>query len=171
MSLFLILGLAHMAIEDALGLSLRKRRRKLRRLLLGGLRLLGLARLRDSSLRGGLGQWSPRSALATRSGVDEALYLRIMRSRSRRSSDDSREDFVKVRGKIVATRVDVDGGIEDFDVGSFLNPPLNPIFLIIKDGYVFFAKVVVFFSCVLEHSRFIFTLSIGGGGGVLMVTG
>ena len=59
---------------------------------------------------------SPRTSLAPRSGVDELFRLGIMGKRMRRSFDVAAEESVKVGGKGVAARVDVDRGGEGLDV-------------------------------------------------------
>ena len=94
-----------------------------------------------------------------------------MKSRSRRSRDDSIEDVIKVGGEAVPARVDVDGGTKGFDVNRLLNPSFDPIMLRGQDGNILFAKVVVIFASMLQHCRLVLPKSIGGSLGVLLEAG
>ena len=118
-----------------------------------------------------VGLLSPRPTLPTRRGVDAILDVGIMRSRRRRSSDNRREDRVKVGREGMAAWIDIDGWFECFDECRFHYPSLHPILLVAKDGDVFLSKVVTIFMSVLHHGRFIVAESVGSGGGVLFKTG
>ena len=118
-----------------------------------------------------VGLLSPRPTLPTRGGVDAILDVGIMGSRRRRSSDDRREDGVKVGREGMAAWIDIDRWFECFDECRFHYPSLHPILLVAKDGDVFLSKVVTIFMSVLHHGRFIVAESVGSGGGVLFKTG
>ena len=109
--------------------------------------------------------------MPTRRGVDAILDVGIMGSRRRRSSDDRREDGVKVGREGMAAWIDIDRWFECFDECRFHYPSLHPILLVAKDGDVFLSKVVTIFMSVLHHGRFIVAESVGSGGGVLFKTG
>ena len=118
-----------------------------------------------------VGLFSPWPTLPTRGGVDTILDVGIMGSRRRRSSDDRREDGVKVGREGMAAWIDIDRWFECFDKCRFHYPSLHPILLVAKDGDVFLSKVVTIFMSVLHHGRFIIAESVFGGGSVLFETG
>ena len=135
--------LALLSIPNSLRLALR-----LRLLRLLPLRLSSMLRRLSGGLRGGQ---IPRPALAARGRIDEPFDVSIVRGRSRRSSNYGVEDVVKVIGEVMTAWVDVDGGLELFDVYGFFDAPPDPILLRRKDGNIFLAKVVVVFARMLEH--------------------
>ena len=106
--------------------------------------------------------------MAMRQSVEYGLSVCIVRTRGRRSINGGLKNGVKVRGEIVAAGVDVDGGLECLDVKGFLDTPLDPVMLRCEDKNVFFAEVVAVLTSELEHGRFEFTKSIGGGGFMLL---
>ena len=98
--------------------------RQLRLLLHVGLRLL--FRLRGDS-RFGCRSILPRPALATRSCVDEVFNSGVVSRRRRRSRDDVAEDAVEVRGKFMATWIDVDGWGESLYIYGLFYTPFDPV--------------------------------------------
>ena len=70
----------------------------------------------------------------------------------------------------MATRVDVDGRIEDFDAKCLEYPPFNPILFPTENGCILQTEMVAIFPSVLEHGRFIVAKSIGRGGEMLLET-
>ena len=77
--------------------------------------------------------------MPARGCVDEGLSFRVMRCWSGRDDDDIFEDFVKMSGKVMPAWVNIDGGVESFDVKGLLYAPFFPIILRSQD-YVFFPK-------------------------------
>ncbi len=71
----------------------------------------------------------------------------------------------------MAAGIDVDGWGQGLDVDGFLDPPPDPVLLRSKDGDTLFPEVVMVVASVLEHGRFVFPQSVGGGGSVLLETG
>ena len=55
-------------------------------------------------------------------------------------------------GKMVATRVDVDGGRKGFDVYGLRNPSFHPVLFVAENGDILSAEVVVMVARVLQHS-------------------
>merc|ERR1712228_855896 len=78
--------------------------------------------------------------------VCKQFGLRIMGSR--RSGDDRAEYGVKVRGETMAARVNIDGGIEGFDVNC-------PVMLRGQDGDILLAKMMAIFASMLQHCRLV----------------
>ena len=89
--------------------------------------------------------------MPTRGGVNAILDVRIVRSRRRRSSNDRREDRVKVGREGMAAWVNIDRWLKCFDECRFHNPSLDPILLIAEDGDVFLTEVVTMVMGVLHH--------------------
>ena len=63
----------------------------------------------------------------------------------------------------MATRVDVNGRIKDFDAKCLKYPPFDPILFPTENGCILQAEMVAIFPSVLEHGRFVFALGIHGG--------
>ena len=57
-----------------------------------------------------------------------------------------------MRGECVASWVNVDGRVKGPDANSFLNAPPDPVLLRGKDGNIFFSKVVLVISGMMQHS-------------------
>ena len=69
----------------------------------------------------------PWPALATRGCVDEVFNSGVVSRRRRRSRDDVAEDAVEVRGKFMATRIDVDGWGEGLNIYGLFYTPFDPV--------------------------------------------
>lgn len=73
------------------------------------------------------GRFLPGSVLALWSSVDEVLRGGIVSRRRRRYGSDVSEYFVKVIGELVATGVDVNGGVESLYENGLFYEPLNQV--------------------------------------------
>ena len=70
----------------------------------------------------------------------------------------------------MAAWINVDGGLERLDEYGLFYPSLDPVTFRCQYRHIFFSKVMVMFSGMLEHGGFVFTESIRGRGGMLIET-
>ena len=73
--------------------------------------------------------YSPRTARTTRIRVNNEFDFWVVRSRRRRSGDDTVDDCVEVIRERMAARIDVNGGIKGFDENGLINASFHPILL------------------------------------------
>ena len=67
--------------------------------------------------------------------------------------------------------VNIDGGIEGFDVNGLSNPSFDPVMLRGQDGKILFAKMMAIFASMLQHCRLVLPKSIGGSRSMLLEAG
>ena len=94
-----------------------------------------------------------------------------MSCRRRRFFDDFLESFGEVGREGMAAGIDVDGWVEGLNIEGFSNASLNPILFRREDGDVFFTKMVVMLTRMLQHSRFVMAKGVGGSGEMLLEAG
>ena len=75
-----------------------------------------------------------------------------MRNRWWRGSDGAAEDAVEMVGELMATRINVYGGIEGLNKNGLFDPSFDPIVIRSWDCDVLFTKMVVVFACVRDHA-------------------
>ena len=85
-----------------------------------------------------------------------------------RGSNGAAEDAVEMVGELMATRINVYGGIEGLNKNGLFDPSFDPIVIRSWDCDVLFTKMVVVFACVLQHGRLILSERVSGGGSMLL---